>query len=285
MSSQPRPGQKGPAGKPGAPGKPGPAPERKAPGTKGPVVTPQVLGIIVALILIIGGVAYWQTVVVKFNTRRQELTSQMASYETNIKTYKTKIAKLPAATEVNLALREKLGTLDHLFLQDQSSIIPFFETELLPILDSSRLNGWVVKVQEYTFEINMAMSPFTTLPSHYVEEPQDIFKMKYFGEQNGKAPEGPRDTRPTSFLKGYSVSFEECIGTYEDVQEFIKDIQQNNKIKLITIHCIKNDEGENVRFFRTSSKWNIQATIYFMNPEAAATGNDPPDPPGSKTCS
>jgi hypothetical protein len=279
---QPAPGPK-PGGKPGA--KPGPAPERKGGGAKGPIITPQVLGIALFLILIIAISVYWKSVVVSSNTKMQELSSQIASSNANIATYNKKIARLAGAKEVDVALRAKLGKLDHLFLSDQTSLMPFFEHDLLPILDSSRLQGWVVKVQEFTYEINMAMSPFDTLPTHFIKDPRSVFKMKYIGEANGKAPDGPRDTRPTTFLKPYTITVEECTGTYEEMQDFIKHLQQNNKIKLVTIHCVKNDEGKNVRYFRTSSTWKMMATIYFMNPDAAAVGNDPPEAPGSKTCS
>lgn len=289
MSSQRRPPQGAPgrpgapAGKPGAAGgKPG-APERKSNVAAGPVITPQVLGIALAIILIVAGVVYYQSVYVKSRDELASLKSKIASSETNIQTYKKKIAKLPDATDVNIALREKLGTLDYLFLSDQSSLIPFFETELFPIVDSSRMS-MTIEAEVYTFEINMAMSPFTTLPSHLIEDANKVFKMKYFGEQGGTAPKGPRDTRPGAFIKPYSIRFLDVTGTYEDVQKFIEDLQQNNHIKLLTVHCVKNDKGDNVRFYRTASSWTIETTVYFMNPEQAAVGDDPPGLPGSKTC-
>lgn len=289
MSSQRRPPQAAPAGKgapggkPGAPGKPGAA-ERKANPAAGPVITPQVLGIALAIILIVAGVVYYQSVYMKFKNDLATIKGKIANSETNIKTYKQKQAKLADAREVNIALRKKLGTLDYLFLSDQGSLLPFFETELFPIVDASRLQGLIIEVEPYTFEINMAMNPFTTLPSHLIEDANKAFKMKYFGEQNGAAPKGPRDTVPGAFIKPYSIKFKDCVGTYEDIQKFIEDLQQNQHIKLMTIHCVKNSKGDNVRFYRTQSLWNIEATVYFMNPEQAAVGNDPPGLPGSKTC-
>jgi hypothetical protein len=245
-----------------------------------------VLGIAFFIILIIGLVLFRQEVMVKFQQKHAELESAKITAETNIKTYAKKKDKLTAATDLNLALRDKLSQLGYLFLLDQESLIPFLETRLFPLIDSSPLGqgGGVIEADVYTFEINQLMNPFTTLPTHYFKDPSKVFPIKYFSEQNGKAPPGPRKTQPTTFLKSYMIKMSEFTGTYEEVKKFIKSVQQAKQGQLITIHCVMNDKGKNQRYYRTRSQWTIVMTVYFMNPEAAAVGDDPPDKPGSRTC-
>jgi hypothetical protein len=261
-----------------------PPPEKKAP--SGPVVTPQVLAIILGIILVVALIVYYQAVVVKFNNEKQQVASQIAQTNQNIQTYTKKGNKLEEAREVSLALREKLNTLDYLFLQDQSSVIPLFENTLFPLIESSRMRpGKVVLEGPYTFYINTAMSPFQTLPaSAFFEDAEKTFPVIYRGEKNGVPVEAPLDTRPDSFLEPFTMTFEEFQGTFEDVQRFVERIQTTTQDQLITVHCLKNDDSKNAGLYRTSTEWTIAITVYFMNPEKSASGETPPAPPGSKTC-
>jgi len=278
--------------KPAAPGgkaqrKPGaPPPERKA--MKGPVVTPQALGIVFFIILVIGAIVYYNSVVVKFNEKMSALEAQANQTQSQIQTYEKKQAMLDEAKSVNSALREKLNTLDYLFLFSQDSIVPFFEDTLIPMIFASRLRATgdsILEVPEYTFKINMAMSPFNTLPSsNLFENAQDLFKLEYEGEVNGQAPEGPINTQPSDFLTPYSIKLIKFAGTYEDMQHFIEDIQTKRNDVLITIHCFKNDSGSSYGLYRTVTAWDVAMTVYFMNPEATASGDNPPEPPGARTC-
>lgn len=262
----------------------GPPPEKRKP--SGPVVTPQVLAIILGIILVIALVVYYQSVVVKFNNQKQMLASQIAQKKKDIDTYKKKGAKLDEAREVNLALREKLNTLDYLFLQDQSSVIPFFENTLFPLIDSSRLAPGKIELENsYTFFINTAMSPMQTMPASILfENAEKEFPVVYRGEKNGQPVESPLDTRPDSFIQPFTMTLSEFRGTYEDAKAFVKRIQRGRQEQLITVHCLKNDDGKNTGVFRTSTEWTITITVYFMNPEKSASGDDPPAKPGSKTC-
>jgi|GEM_PF-2496193 len=265
----------------------GPPPERKA--AAGPVITPQVLAIAFGIILVIGLVVYYQTVIVKFNRELTDTTTAINAAEQRIQTYQTKIAKLDQATEVNRALREKLNLIDYLFLYNQDSVLPFFQDTLFPIIESSRMTlvpgTSVVEVEQYTFKINMAMQPFETLPrTMWFEDAADLFPIDYDGEKNGQPIDTPLNTQPGTFLEPYNINLISFYGTYEDVQTFIEDLQTAKDDILITVHCLKNEVGENAGLYRTTTAWNIALTVYFMNPEASAQGDNPPDPPGAHTC-
>jgi len=262
----------------------GPPPEKRKPA--GPVVTPQVLAIILGIILVVALIVYYQSVVVKFNNEKQQLASRIAQSQQNIRTYQTKGAKLDEARDVNLALREKLNTLDYLFLQDQSSVIPFFENTLFPMLDSSRLRPGTIELEDsYTFYINTAMSPMQTLPSSvFFENAGETFKVHYEGEKSGVPVESPLDTRPSTFIEPFTMTFKDFRGTYEDARKFVERIQKARQETLMTVLCLKNDDSKNAGVFRTATDWTISVTVYFMNPEKSASGDTPPAPPGSKTC-
>jgi len=276
-STRNKPGEQRPAG---------PPPERKA--TAGPMITPQVLAIAFGIILVIAAVVYYQMVIAKFNNEMNETNNAIAAKNQQIATYEKKIDKLPEATSVNAALREKLNMIDYLFLYNQDSVLPFFEDTLFPIIESSRLSrtdSTVIEVDEYRFQINMAMEPFNTLPSSmWFDDAADLFPIEYSGEKNGVPVTTPLDTRPGAFLEPYNITMVDFRGTYEDVKGFIEDLQQAKDDILITVHCLRNDEGSNAGLFRTSTNWTMALTVYFMNPEASAQGDTPPDPPGSHSC-
>lgn len=273
MSSTPKPG----------PPTPGPPPERKA--AKGPGLTPQVLGIIIGIILVVGAIVYWQMVVVKFQRELDSLQTQQNTATRNIQTYEMKRDKLPQAKEVNLALRDKMRNLDYLFLQNQYSMVPFFETTLFPLIATGRLDPGLIIVDVFNYKINMAMDPFSTIPrSSLIEDPVSVFTFEYIGEQNGQPVEKVLDTAPSAFLTPYSITLEGFGGTYENCRDFIEELQRKQDDILVTVHCFKNDGGENLYSYRTYTLWTIALTVYFMNPEAAASGDNPPDQPGAHTC-
>ena len=252
------------------------------------MITPQVLAIAFGIILVIAAVVYYQMVIAKFNNEMNETNNAIAAKNQQIATYEKKIDKLPEATSVNAALREKLNMIDYLFLYNQDSVLPFFEDTLFPIIESSRLSrtdSTVIEVDEYRFQINMAMEPFNTLPSSmWFDDAADLFPIEYSGEKNGVPVTTPLDTRPGAFLEPYNITMVDFRGTYEDVKGFIEDLQQAKDDILITVHCLRNDEGSNAGLFRTSTNWTMALTVYFMNPEATAQGDSPPDPPGSHSC-
>jgi len=263
--------------------KAGPPPEKKAPA--GPVVTPQVLGIILGIILVIGVVMYYNMVIKKFTNEKAQLSASISQTQLQIDTYRKKGSKLETARDINTAIREKLSTLDYLFLEDQTSIVPFFENSLLPLLETSRLTPGIIKAEEFEFKLNMAMQPFKTLPATTLfEDAASVFPIEYDGEKNGVPTESPLDTRPGTFIMPYNLTFEEFAGTYEDARAFVEQLQTSRQNELITVHCIKNDDSANAGIYRTSTLWTIQITVYFMNPEKNASGEEPPGKPGSETC-
>ena len=265
-------------------GKPGKAPaEKKAAG--GPVITPQALGI-VFLILAIILIAVFVSQVKKLSEEQDTVKGQIAQQQGLIATYKKKGAKLQEAIDLNNALREKLAMLDYLFLQDQSSILPFYENTLLPLIDSGTLRmGTIEPLESYNFKMNMAMEPFNTIPSiGGIEDPVEQFTISYEPERGGTPVEEPITTTPSAFLTPYSFKLTEFSGTYEDCMKFVKKLQTDRNSKLITVHCVKNDDSNNAGFFRTSTTWDLVLTVYFMNPEVNASGDQPPGLPGSQKC-
>ncbi len=271
-------GQKGPGGPKGR--KPA---EKKA--VAGPVVTPQALGI-VFLILAIIGVAVFFSQAKKLTEEQAAVQSKITQQEGLIATYRKKGDKLQEAIDLNNALREKLNLLDYLFLQDQSSILPFYENTLLPLIDSSTLRmGKIEPLEPYGFKINMAMEPFNTIPSvGGIEDPDTQFTISYEPEQGGTPVEEPITTKPSAFLTPYSFKLTEFSGTYEDCKKFVEKLQTDRNAKLMTVHCIKNDDSKNAGFYRISTTWDLVITVYFMNPEVNASGDDPPGLPGSQKC-
>lgn len=264
----------------------GPPPEKKGP--SGPVITPQILGIVFGVILLVGVIAYYQFVTVKYRNELERLNSSVNQTKTQIDTYRKKGAKKDKADEVNKTLKAKLGSLGYLFLEDQNSIIPFWESTFLPMLETSTLSigpNTVIEVEEYRFFINMAMNPFQSLPqTPLIENLAKSFPIEYQGERDGQPADGPLDTTPNRFLMPYTIKVEGLVGTYENAMTFVAKVQRTRTREFITVHCIKNDEKESVGLFRTTTEWALVFTVYFMNPEAQANSPDPPGLPKSEKC-
>lgn len=267
-------------------GRPGPAPERKA--AAGPVVTPQVLGVIYLVIIIIGVAIYMTNVVKKSADTKQQLEGAINTANHNRDIYTAKKKMLPVAQELNKTVRTKLEDVQYMFLSDQTSMIPFWEDDFFPLLERSGLGigeDTKIMVEDYTFHLNMAMKPFDTLPpSTLFESSTDVFPIQYHGEENGKPTDVPIDTRPPAFLLQYNISLEGFIGTYKQVKDFVEDLQLNKERTFYTVHCMANSKDKNVYTFRTSSEWVIDITVYFCNPEAGASGDQPPALPGASSC-
>jgi hypothetical protein len=263
-----------------------PPPERKA--APGPVLTPQVLLVICLLILIAGVIFYATQIVKKSNEKLAALDSRINTAKTQKDTYTKKRGKLEIARKLNTTVREKLQTVTYMFMTDQDSMIPFWEDDFYPILAATPLAGSAeatFKVDKYIFNINMAMKPFNTLPpSRFFEDANSVFPIQYHGEQNGVPEDTPLDTRPKDFLTPYTVKMEKFRGTYKDVRDFVETLQRKTNKVFYTVHCFANDEGKNIATFRTSTEWTIVFTVYFINPEASASGDDPPSPPGAESC-
>lgn len=285
MSSKPRSNAPDPKAKGKGPAKDNK--EKKA--VQGPVVTPQALGILFGLVLVIGIPVFISNFIKKEQDAIAGIKSQIASKESEISTYRKKGGKKDEADRLNKALKEKLSTLDYLFLEDQASLVPFYDTTFFPLLNGSNLEAGAeakLTVTEYTFRINMAMKPFDTLPSSgFFEDAASIFKTAYEPEQGGVPIEVPLDTRPTAFLQPYDIKLEGFRGTYTDVKRYVASLQSKSNDKLITVHCIKSaSKDKRSGTFRTEHEWTIHMTVYFINPEQPANGDAPPSPPGSKTC-
>jgi len=253
------------------------------------VVTPQVLAIVFGIILVIALVVYYQMVVARYNRELSETESNIVATQTRISTYQLKQSKLEEARAVNVALREKLNLIDYLFLYNQDSVLPFYEETLFPMIMGSRLTTTdstaIVPSEPYTFQINMAMAPFNTLPrSQWFENAVDLFPIEYHGEVNGSPTDSPLNTQPNKFLTPYEVTMVDWVGTYEDVQDFIEHVQTARDDILVTVHCLRNNSSDNIGIFRTYTTWTIALTVYFMNPEESAQGDNPPGLPGSMSC-
>src|SRR6185436_1873641 len=226
----------------------GPPPERKAPA--GPVLTPQILMVVYFIILLIGGIWYYNSVIKKSQEQLAAASARVTTAQTAKKTYDIKRGKLDMARHLNTSMRDKLRDVAYRFMTDQTSMLPFWEETFFPILDASRLTQTEdskIKSDVYTFHINMAMDPFNTLPrSAAFDNEDDVFKIAYHPEQNGQPIDTPLDTRPTDFLSPYSIEMVDWAGTYEDVEDFIRRLQEKQNKTLFTVHCYKNKEDKNV---------------------------------------
>ena len=272
--------------KPEAGAQAGPPPERKTPA--GPVITPQILGIVFGVILLVGIIAYYQMVTVKYRNELSALTASVSQKQQTIDTYTKKGALKDEADEVNKTLKAKLGSLGYLFLEDQNSVIPFWESTFLPMILNGALQpgpNTIITVQDYKFYINMAMNPFQSLPqTGLIDNMSKFFPIEYQGERDGVPTDDPLDTTPNQFLMPYTIEVEGLRGTYENAMKFVETVQRSKADEFITVHCIKNDEKESFGLFRTTTEWTIIFTVYFMNPEAQATSPDPPGLPKSESC-
>jgi type II secretory pathway pseudopilin PulG len=264
----------------------GPPPERKAP--TGPVVTPGMLSVGFVIIIIIAVVAYFQTFVKDQTAKQQAATARASSAEANIKTYTTKGNKLAIAETLNVTVKEKLKDTAYMFMTDQSTVIPFWQETFLPILSSSNLypgEDAKIDADDYVFQLNMAMNPFGTLPSsQFFENAEQDFGIAYLPEQGGVPIEEPVATMQSDFLTPYNIELTGWRGSYQDVQRFVRHLQLRQNKTLFTVHCFKNKEDKNVYGYRTDAEWDIQLTVYFINPEAQASGDAPPGLPGESSC-
>ncbi|MDQ3023502.1 MAG: hypothetical protein M3R04_03820 [bacterium] len=264
----------------------GPPPERKAPA--GPVITPQVLMVVYFLLVVVAVAMYWNMVIKANNEKQAAADSRAKAAEANIKTYKMKGGKLEIAKRLNKTVSEKLKDTAYMFLTDQSSVIPFYEEVFFPVLFSAGFgvtDETQIKVQKYTFKVNMAMNPFNTIPpSRLFDNSTDAFSVSYEPEQNGTPTEVPLDTRPTDFLTPYEIKLIKWQGSYEDVKRFVRNLQLRQNKTLFTVHCMKNAEDANIYGYRTITSWDITLSVYFINPEANASGDVPPGLPGSSSC-
>lgn len=281
MSSKPNTAPKG-KGQAGAGKK-----DKESKAVKGPIITPQVLGVLFGIAIIVM-VAMMMSQTNKAKDAIAAVKGQIAQKETEISTYRKKGSKKDEADKLNKALKAKLSSLDYLFLEDQTSLMPFYQQTFFPILDGSNLrptDDTKILVTPYTFRLNMAMRPFETLPgSAFFDDSAKAFKIEYVPEANGIPNEEPLDTRPTHFLEPYDIRIEGFRGTYADVKRYVKALQEQSPDTLFTVHCIKNDDGKVYGGIRTTTLWTVSMTIYFINPEQAASGDAPPSPPGAKTC-
>jgi hypothetical protein len=192
------------------------------------------------------------------------------------------------ANQLNSTVRDKLNDVTYMFLTDQLSVVPFWESDLLPMLEQSRLYATEdskIQAEVYTFKINMAMQPFATLPPSAAFDNQlKLFPIEYIGEKDGQVTTEPLDTMAPDFLDPYTITFEKFGGDYEGVKKFVETIQRTSDKAFYTVHCIKNDDSKNFGVFRTQTEWTIVMTVYFINPEASASGDQPPAPPGASKC-
>jgi len=264
----------------------GPPPERKAP--TGPVITPGILSVVFLVIIIAAVITYFQTFVKDNTAKQQAATGRISAADTNIATYKKKGAKLEIADKLNVTVKEKLKDTAYMFMTDQSSVIPFWQETFFPIFESANLTpgeSAEIKASIYTFKINMAMNPMSTLPaSQFFKDVQSVFKIEYVPEQGGVPVEEPLATMQSDFLTPYNIELRGWRGSYEDIQRFIRHLQVRQNKTLFTVHCFKNKEDKNAYGYRTEGEWDILLTVYFINPEASASGDTPPGLPGANSC-
>jgi hypothetical protein len=112
-----------------------------------------------------------------------------------------------------------------------------------------------------------------------------MFTWSYSQRNEGdKEPEAPEILGlPEAFIQPLNIHLEEVPLTYEELRRFIRNLQQHAGI-LFTVHCFKNDSGKNAGFLRVTSEYEMDFTIYFMDPNKSATSDSPEGMPGTETC-
>lgn len=257
-------------------------------GPRQPIFTPLNVGIVFGLLLIIAAIVYWKGFAEPKNQEIASLDGQINTQIQQNETYKRKAAKLDEARDIKDIMTQKIEEVRPKFLYDDDSIRTFFFETFPDILTRSNINPFTVKIEtEWVYSLPWWFeSPFWTFPDWtFPSDGWDLFTWKYMARSEGEqAPESLGSFgAPDVFIKPLKIHLEEVVLTYEGLQRFVENLQRRSNV-LLTVHCFKNDSGENAGFLRTSSEYEIEITVYQMNPEKPASGDTPDGMPGSETC-
>lgn len=257
-------------------------------GPRQPIFTPLNVGIVFGILLIVAAIVFWKGFAEPKNQEIASLDGQISKQIQDNETYKRQAAKLGEAQEIKAIMDQKIEEVRPKFLYDDDSMRVFFFETFPDILTRSNINPAAIKVEtEWVYTLPWWFdSPFWTFPDWSIpSEGWDMFRWDYKSRSEGETAPETKGTfgAPEVFIKPVKIHLEEVRLTYEGVQRFVESLQRRSKV-LITVHCFKNDAGENQGFLRVSSLYEIVLTIYQMNPEKPASGDNPEGMPGSETC-
>lgn len=244
--------------------------------------TPQTIGVVFLIIIVVAGALYFQFVYRNMRTQIQKYIDDTAAQKRTNEQLQKQARLLPEATQIHKLMEDKLKDFRRYFLVNQFDVVPFFETYLPDALDVAGINQpYKVKVS-YTFKMSSAGTPFETMPSD-IEDPNKSFTWQYTGKADKDKPPDEQYGQPSTFLQGLTFTISDMFCTYEELRKAIEYLQTKSTY-IMTVHCFKNDEQKNVYLYRTWSNFTMIITVYFMNPDAPATGDDPPALPESQSC-
>ncbi|MEP0813806.1 MAG: hypothetical protein HRF49_03960 [bacterium] len=272
---------------------------RKQPPAKGkpeapikqPIFTPQnmviLFGVLAVVFFLVFFKGFYQTKVKEIATLDDEITKQQ---ELNA-TYQRKAAKLAEAEYIKEVMDEKLESVQFKFFKNQDDILEFFKTVLFDLLVRSNIDPYTIEL-DFDYEFVMPWyidDPIETMPDWIdPDKVAELFSWKYISKPEGqdpsKKPEGGDAIGvPDTFIKPLPITIKKIRTTYEGMKRLIENMQRG-KGYLYTVHCFKNDSGENSGLLRVFTDFEMEITIYLMNPNQNATGDTPEGMPGAETC-
>lgn len=259
--------------KQGAPAGKGKAPVERKPAK--PVFTPLNVGIVLVLI-ILGAVGFfWKSIYIAKSAEIDTVNSQIETQKRQNEVYQKKAEMLPKAEQIKSLMTKKLEQEQHYFLKGQEDLMTFFGEWFLDELMGHGIFAATVEIEPtIKFKVSYAASPIETLPP--LSEAIDLFEWEYIGEGTG---DGKVNTKMPEFLSPLTITLTEFFMTYEEMKRFVKDLQQNGTY-FVTVHGFRNTGGDdNIYGFRTTSKYELIFTVYFINPEGTTAGEAPPGMP------
>jgi hypothetical protein len=250
--------------------------DRKPPA---PIFTPLNVGIVLVIIIVAAVAFFWKSVYLAKTAEIASVNSQIQAQKTQNDVYKKKASMLGTATEINKVMDSKLKQEKKYFLNGQQDLVTFFNGWFADMLWTNGINSFKAEIEpKITFKVSWKSDPIETLPQ--LENAIDMFSWEYSGE--GGADAAAPSTNYPDFITPMTIKLTEFNLTYEQMRRLI-DNMQRNLTYFVTVHAFKNTGGDDNQYgFRTRSKYELLFTVYFMNPEGAASGDVPKGMPADK---
>lgn len=259
--------------KQGAPAGKGKAPVERRPAK--PIFTPLNVGIVL-VIIILGTVGFfWKSIYIAKSAEIDTVNGQIEAQKRQNEVYQKKAEMLPKAEQIKSLMITKLDQEQKYFLKGQEDLMFFFGEWFLDVLMGHGIYTATVEIEpKIKFKVSYAASPIETLPP--LSEAIDLFEWEYIGEGTG---DGTVSTKMPEFLSPLTITITEFFMTYEEMKKFVWDLQRDSTY-FVTVHGFRNTGGDDNQYgFRTTSKYEIIFTVYFINPEGTTSGEAPPGMP------
>jgi hypothetical protein len=243
-----------------------------------PIFTPLNVGIVLVIIIIVAVAVFWKSVYIAKTAEISTINGQTQAQKTQNDVYKKKASMLGTATEINKVMDSKLKQEKKYFLTGQDDLVNFFNGWFADMLWSNGINSFKAEIDpKITFKVSWKTKPMDTLPQ--LQNAIDMFSWEYTGEGGGDTASS---TNYPDFITPMTIKLTEFNLTYEQMRHLIDNLQ-SNLTYFVTVHGFKNTGGDDNQYgFRTRSKYELLFTVYFMNPEGAASGDVPKGMPADK---